>query len=394
MNEKKNVLLTFENYSFSMKKNIFLLLLLFWFSNNLSFSQYHDTSELKFYGSIRFRAQIDRDSESADKGSLPDTENLKLRFRFGLKYYKKHWKAAARIRTGNPAYPQNADVILGSSFTGKEFYIDKAYIQYSNNGFFVWIGKNTLNMWQPDQILWDVDVNPEGIALKKKFYFQRAGKINLYGGYYIFNNYRMNSNENPIKNNSSIFVTQVKYSKFIFNKLHLSIAPGWLHTNFDTANNNFNYQIFMSYVELMNVNGDFKVIADFFHNFNNYSEQLEADFNKQKTGYAFELKYFSHRKFSTTLKYAYIEKYAVIDHLSQNDWVRENTKIIDNNNHMVYQYAKASNFQGINISVKYNIVKDIHTEISFWQTQGIKKANGDKELDSNTRLRWDFIYKF
>ena len=375
-----------------IKKIIFI----FWIISGLlsyKISAQQNKSRVKFYGSIRLRTELNKTTGINGEDNEFKSDFLKYRFRFGLRYYKKHWGAGARIRSGEPAFPQNSDVEFGNSFKGTQLFIDKAFIQYKNYGFKAWIGKNTLNIWQPDQLMWDVDVNPEGVALTQNIHFYRIGDFKIYGGYYVFDYDNDPQTKPGIKN--SIAIAQLKYRNYFFNFLHLSIASGWLHTGFEQTDNWPDYEIFFSYLTLQNGRKNLKLIFDFFHNFNNDSPFIKPSFENQNTGYSVEAQYrFWRRKFTARLKYAYLERYAVIDRLAQNDWIQNNFQTIDSNGNVTYRYTLASNFSGINLSLVYKISPDIRTRIEFWTSEILQAENSISGINSFSKIRGELVYKF
>jgi len=378
-----------------MNKKFYLILLFLTVTSSGVFSQESDQTELRFYGSIRLRTQWDVNSRLNNGDLLSDRHQFKFRFRFGLKYYKKYWKAAARIRSGNPAYPQSPDVLIGDVFKSKQLSIDKAYIEFHYNGYYIWAGKNSLNMWQPDQVLWDVDINPEGIGAGKTFHFLRSGALELKSGYFIWNNYQTIDDNNNIKKDDYIYFAQLKYKNFLFQNIRFKIAAGILNTQFtQTENPNMKYQIFSSYVYFKDFIKGLSLNFDYFYNLKDYKDLTNPAFENQKTGFAVQSKYRFSRKFSASVQYAYLEKYAVVDMLAQNDWVSQNTIISDTNGNLVYQYSNASNFKGININLLFHIDRDIQTGIELWNTKSILTTSDDKAIESNTRLRWNFKYRF
>ena len=372
-----------------MKKNLFLFIIACLFIITPSFSQHRKDTCLKFFGSIRLRAEFDRDSENTDGSFLPDNNLLKLRFRFGVKYYKKNWEGGARIRTGNPIFPQSADIILGNTFNNKQLSLDKAYIKYSYENAYVWAGKNSINLWQPDQLLWDMDINPEGIGLGKKIYLDRAGQLQIISGYFI-------ENQNKTGNNidSQILFAQLNYQNRLFYNSGINIVPGFLHgTSIPTDETNLDYQIFFAYFRFITLKSRLKFHFDYFYNFKDYS-LINPSFSHKNTGFALHGHFAVSKKIHTGITYAHIEKYAVAESLAQNDWSRYPNMDITKNGEVVYRYSQASNFKGWKFSVKYKIDRNIYTDIKFYKTQIIKTTTGDTALAGNNRLQWSFVYKF
>lgn len=369
-----------------MKKNYIILSIILWIVN---YAAGQSDKSLKFFGDFRFRTEMERDLQNNSGYKLPVNDKLLFSFRFGVKYhYKSNWTFGGRIGTGNPEMPQSSDVEIGKGFTGKSISLNKAYVKFHKYNFYANLGKTGINIWEPDQILWDIDINPEGIGLGKKFYLHNLGNISLKTGYYIAGN-TSNYSGQSFKEYNYLATAQIKYNYNIF-KHRFILAPVYMEAHIpDYITEKINYQIFTTYFEYRFMN-NFKFNFDYFHNFQNLKNKVDPAWQDEKNGFLISASYkFYRRKFLAKISYTEIEKYAVIDRFAQNDWVAWQTR--DSNG---IQYTRGSNFGGFAFSLNYRINPEISTRIQFWKVETLQKASFDKTPETGTRIRIDFNMKF
>ncbi len=346
--------------------------------------------KLKLYGDVRFRTELDRDSKKNNGDMRADRDRIRYRFRFGFKYQlNENFDFGGRIRSGNPMNQQSPHVTFGKEFHSDAFSIDKVYINYKSGGFNMWVGKNSLPIWEPNELLWDGDVNPEGVAMAYKMKLGDNAKMRLSGGYFIVQNfYSADGKKQTFGQHANISMAQAKFcTKISDNKL--TLAAGMLKAyklpNKPDGNMTdvMNYTILPFNLQFSMKNG-FALGADYIMNMEDYKGKVDANYEDQKTGMDFYAKYKINDKWSVKATYASIQKYAVIDYYAQDDWVRWG------NSNM----TRSSNFAGFGVALKYNIAKHFNTQLKFWNVKGIAKPTGASALETGTRIRWDFNIKF
>ncbi len=367
-----------------MRKLLLLTFVLFSVVTLKSFAQ-EKANKLKLYGDVRFRTELDRDSKKTDGSMRADRDRLRIRFRFGFKYtLNENVEFGGRIRSGNPDNAQSPHVTLGDGFNSKDLSIDKAYIKYTKNGFYVWGGKNSMNMWEPDEMLWDGDVNPEGVGLGNKFVLGDNAKLQLNTGYFIIDNTKGvvdGDLKQTFGQHANMSFLQTKFCTNL-NGNKLIIAPGIVQA-YTKPLFGYNYQIFSAFAQFKMSNG-FNIHFDYFNNLEDLKGKVDPNLEDQKTGFAVTAGYAFSKKFSAKASYAQIQKYAVVDMFAQDDWVRWGNATM----------TRSSNFGGFGVALKYKLAKNFNTQLKFWNVEGLKKATGDSALETGTRIRWDFNIKF
>lgn len=120
---------------------------------------------LRFYGDFRYR------HEQIDGENVNQRDRHRIRARVGLKAkINEEWNFDLRLASGSDeATSSNQD--LDGGFSSKDFWLDRAYLTFkpaSIQGLSVLAGKmsNPFLTVGGNQLMWDSDLNPEGIAVK------------------------------------------------------------------------------------------------------------------------------------------------------------------------------------------------------------------------------------
>jgi hypothetical protein len=125
---------------------------------------------IKLKGDLRTRYQYDQAKNATSVGS--DRHRARIRMRLGAETKLiDDFKVGLGISTGTTSDPRSTNVTLGDTFSFKSIVLNHAYGEYSpgwtspvETSFIA--GKFANPIWEPTDMLWDTDINPEGAALK------------------------------------------------------------------------------------------------------------------------------------------------------------------------------------------------------------------------------------
>ncbi len=141
---------------------------------------------LKFQGDLRLRYQndclSDCDSDTKDRNRL----RFRLRFGFTKTWLDDQMLVGFRLASGSSSDPTSTNQTFTNNFSTKNIWIDRAYVKYAPNclpGLTVMGGKVPNPLVYTDMV-WDKDVNPEGVWLQ---YAPECGNITPFAnfGYWI-----------------------------------------------------------------------------------------------------------------------------------------------------------------------------------------------------------------
>ena len=361
------------------------LLLILLFTSNINAQEKETKSKLNFYGDFRFRTELDRNSDKTDGTTRDDRDRLRYRLRFGFKYnLNETIEFGGRLRSGNSLNQQSPHITFGKEFQTDDFSIDKAYLKVSDKkGYWAWAGKNSMPFWLQNELVWDEDVNPEGIAAGGKYMLSE--KLNLVPvvGYFI-----VGSAGKTFSEDGSISIAQLVFNSNL-GKNNIVISNGLINgtaipnTPDGTGTFTMGYNILATSFQLNLKKTGLKLGLDYFENLKNYKTNTQVNdiYKNQTSGYVGSLMY-SLKKIQLSYYYAHIEKYAVIDYFAQDDWVRwGNTNM-----------TRSSNFKGHELRATYNFNSKFNTELRTYFVEGIKTTGTN--LETGTRIRLDFNIKF
>ena len=142
-------------------------------------------SRVKVSGDMRFR-QSNINTDIDGKGVEKSRQRIRARIKVAAKI-NNEVDVGFRLVTGG--HNTSTNQTLEGSFSGKDVFFDRAYINWHPDfvkGTTALFGKFKQPWYNvsPDGLIWDSDVNPEGVAIK---YETKVGPVNLAasGGYFI-----------------------------------------------------------------------------------------------------------------------------------------------------------------------------------------------------------------
>jgi hypothetical protein len=116
---------------------------------------------LRFNGDFRVRYEYTTDGN----GSLALGREV-VRFRLGMTYpLRDDITVRARVATGDPGDPNSTDITLGSFVDDLAFTLDVASVEITKPRWAAFAGK-FVNPLQYTELVWDGDVNPQGVAAR------------------------------------------------------------------------------------------------------------------------------------------------------------------------------------------------------------------------------------
>ncbi len=359
-------------------------------------AQDHKDKPLQFFGDFRFRVEHDWDSQKADGTYRDDRSRLRYRFRLGSKYTFKDWaEVGARIRTGNLNDQQGPHVTLGGSngeFSIIQMGFEKLYFKAYYKHISGWIGKNVFPFYKQNELFWNDNVFPDGVALQYAVPIQSntLSDLTINAGHFII------ASNNETFDKDSYFDGLQLVSKFFGNTLKLYPGFFYFHQVADIPDGKgtfaLDYKLLNAGLELAVLSRDrARIGLDFYKNFEELSknEDVPLDFADQRTGYVVSIKL---GKFSEAnrwifhLYYAYLEKYAIVDYFAQNDWARWDYSSVDATG------SRLSNMKGFELKIGYAFNKKLNLIFRGYLVEQIKNEGAFAETGSRARLDLNFRF--
>lgn len=348
----------------------------------------HNTN-LTFYGDLRLRYELDWDSQNAAGVPRDDRNRGRLRARVGFNYQAADdWSFGARVRTGSSRSQQSPHLTFVSDDGTRDdldFVLDRYFVQFKHGPFTGWGGRNTSPFWQQNELFWDEDVTPTGLA---GTYDVRLGEGKLSaiaGGFYL--------PDGGYDLNGQMLAGQIKYALPVKSSQFI-VAGGLYFMNGESGANNLlsrngarDYLIGQASAQWSVPLGKIPLTigADVLKNFENYSAADVAPFpatdTDQTFGYVLSVLLGQLKQRNDWLVgyyYSHIETFAVNASYAQDDWIRFGNGA----------QTAASDFKGHEIRLGYALSKNINVMARLYLVDAITTVQDGK------RFRLDLNWKF
>ncbi len=127
----------------------------------------------KVLGDFRLRFESDWDSQRSDGSRRDDRDRMRIRARLGFQFDPTpHWSMGFRLRSGSSASQQSPHITIvdfdDNPKMDKDAVFDKYYLRFSSQRFWAWGGRNSFPFWKQNELFWDDDATPAGLAVGLK----------------------------------------------------------------------------------------------------------------------------------------------------------------------------------------------------------------------------------
>lgn len=349
----------------------------------------------KIYGDFRARLESDLDSQRSSGIPRDDRTRVRIRARVGLTFKPSEiFSFDVRLRSGSDDSHQSPHITVldfnGNDTGDADFNPDKWYLKATTEHAWGWVGRNSLPIWKQNELFWDDDVTPAGVAGGLN-YDLGGGKFALNVGYFVLP-VGMQEFSGNLGSGQIVFSTS-------FGSTGFTIAGGVFQFDADAGdpdaaallngNGARDYTIWTGSLEakfkLGNGARPLALGLDIMHNGESYSatdpDPFTAANRNEKDGYVISARYGQLKKARDWLAayyYARIETFAVNSSFAQDDWVRWGSATESRGSNMKgHEFRFAYAFSGkVNLVARLYIVEAITTE------------------EDGVRARLDFNYKF
>ena len=155
-----------------------------------------------------FRLRYERDFFDSDNGdfldpsnptqllnSTKDTNYVKVRGRLNVKaQVNDKWQAGIGLATGNTTNPVSTNSTLGTSLNKENFVLDLAYLKWTPTEDLSFWGGRFNNPWLHTDLVWDPDINFDGVAFSYSPKLTDSTDMFLTGGAFPIQSMSLTSN--------------------------------------------------------------------------------------------------------------------------------------------------------------------------------------------------------
>ena len=366
-----------------------VLFVLVIFLDFVSHVQAQDDKQSAFKFSGDFRLRYENTSNQILGPPLPDNEDARnrqvIRLRAAAtKQVNDMIKVGARLTTGSSDDPNSTDVTLGSFVNDLQVSLDRLYAEFRNKGLFLTGGKFP-NPFRRTDLVWDGDVNPQGLAAR--YTFQNTGQITpTFTGSYLIVDEQTLAKDSYMWGGQAAFSinteSDVKVSLavgyFDYTLAGLSAAgPGDTRTNILTPGrsayvSDFDLLDIIAQIDLPGFNERYpiRIVGD-------YVKNLGAKVNQDK-GFAFDVFFGkTSKKKDVRFRYGYaqLETDAVLTAFSH-----DNTTI-------------ASNYKQHTVTIDYVALDNTILNLTWYLHKRKELPFGDTDDDFVSRLRLNALVR-
>ncbi len=361
-------------------------------SSGFSQASMFETDKFKLYADFRLRAESDFGSQNSSGVARDDRSRIRVRARFGMNYKaSENVSFGMRLRSGSDNSQQSPHITIidfDDNDTGDaNFNWDKWYVKGKSGNWSGWAGRNSFPFWKPNEMFWDDDVTPAGLALAYKI---PSINLTFNGGYFS-----LPAGMQQFSGN--LGGLQAVY-KLKLAKQHMTFALGCYKFDANSTdpdngiylqnNGTRDYNICVAnFQDQMTVGGKPLVFgADYMDNSESYSAADLVGTSSGVTandtsGYVLYAKWGSLNNAGDWLlgyHYAHIEELAVNNSFSQDDWVRWGTAT----------QTRGSNIKGHELRGAYAYASDVNLVARLYLVEAITN------VEDGNRFRLDLNYKF
>ncbi len=340
---------------------------------------------LEISGDFRARAEADFDSQRASGSGRDDRTRIRIRARLGLDYQASDvFSFGLRLRPGAGDSHQSPHITVldfDDNDTGDaDFNFDKWFLKAKGEKAWGWIGRNSLPFWKQNELYWDDDVTPAGLA----FGFKNGtgeSSFAFNGGYFSL----------PV--GMQEFAGNLAAAQLVYSAKGFTVAAGLLDVDANPAdadarrllrnNGQRDYSIWVG--SLQGKLGKWTLGADVMHNDESYSpsdpDPVTAANHDQTDGFVLSVKYGGTQAkgdWLAAVYYAEIETFAVHASYAQDDWVRWGSAV----------ETRGSDMEGSELRFAYALEKNMNLVARLYLVEAITTQ------EDGSRFRLDFNIKF
>lgn len=355
-----------------------------------------DNGKLLLSGDVRGRIESDWDSNRSNGTERDDRSRIRVRFRATLEYRASDKiSVAVRLRSGSDDSQQSPHITIldfdGNDTGDADFNFDKWYLEYSSGNFSGWLGRNSLNFWKPDELVFDDDITPAGIGLAYK-----TGRFTVNAGYFSnpagMHHFTGNTGILQAVFNTSVGSTRLTFAAGVAD---IDAEPSNANNGLLLGNNGArDYTLWVGNAEaaMRFLGRPLKLNLDLLHNSQSYSatdaDPFTAFHRNENDGYILSARIGDTAERGHWLfgyYYAHVETFAVNNSLAEDDWLRWGSAT----------QTRASNFKGSEFRLATSLGNNINVVARLYLVEAIRlrSATSLSKEDGN-RFRVDFNWSF
>lgn len=215
-------------------------------------------TRFKLSGDIRLRQQFESQSVADnpataidESGASAERSRTRLRFRLNGDFdLQKGWSTGFALETASAADSGNQTFENGND--DYNIYLARAYVGYTN-GDFTFVGGKQKNIFYTTDLVWDSDINPQGLTEQYKWAVNDKTSVTFRAGQLLMDDNNEASGPTTSATDAWMFYQQVELAQKFGKKVEAKLAPGFFLYNASTLSGLGNENAFNGTTENLKV---------------------------------------------------------------------------------------------------------------------------------------------
>ena len=345
---------------------------------------------LSLSGDLRFRLESDFDSQRANGSERSDRDRARIRARLKLKAaLTPAFSAGLRLRTGSRDSQQSPHITVhdfdDNPRGDSDLLFDQWFVRLDKDRSWGWLGRNKFPFWGQNELFWDDDVTPLGLAVGHNL-VAGAGKLQLIGATFTLP-------DGGVSFNGRLTAVQAVYSRR-WGRFDATAALGLFlfageegSQQLRRGNGQRDYEIWIVNLQAKTILGErpLTVGLDLLHNAESYrpsvADPLATALGDQTDGIVASLQWGETKSKGDWLfayYFARIEALAVNASYAQDDWVRWGSAT----------QTDSSDLRGHELRCAYRVSARAKLVARFYQVEALTS------VQDGSRVRLDLNFGF
>jgi polyhydroxyalkanoate synthesis regulator phasin len=189
-------------------------------------------TRFKISGDIRLREQIESQTTTSATKVANERNRTRLRFRLnGDVELQKGWSAGFALETAAASDSGNQTFENGADDYG--ILLSRAYVGYTD-GDFTFVGGKQKNVFYTTDLVWDSDINPQGLTEQYKLTAGDKTSVTFRAGQLLMDDNNESSSPTTSATDAWMFYQQAELSQKVGTTIDLKVAPGFFLYNAST----------------------------------------------------------------------------------------------------------------------------------------------------------------
>lgn len=347
---------------------------------------------IKLKGDLRLRYQGE-ERDNINPANKTDRDRYRFRWRVGFdSKINDAWSAGFGLCSGSDD-PRSTNQTFENTFQSPDARIDYAFAKYEPVKWLtLWGGKYPNPLWQPNDLLWDTDINPDGITVLASPHLTNDIKPWVGVSYFLLD-------ENRNENDPNLVALQVGATFKLMKTTELKLASTYYvfnnlkdnalldhrsrgNTTYRNLERNRDEYLYSYNALGLDAAINFYNLFNFTQRISIFAQYVNSDATNEDTGYSYGISFGSAKiqklgDWEFRYNYRKLKADAWPDALPDSDF-----------------YGGSTNVKGHELVITLGIAKNVSLGLDYYKSKPIRKLNGLDPYNDETLIQIDLVLKW